>query len=231
MGVAAVPSDAHQVAPPAKRSRRLRRAALVAATIAALLALAWTAREPLLVAAAEAWTLSDELRPADAIVVLGGSLETRPFVAAELYKRGLARRILVANARPNASEKLGVVARHVEFNRAVLAKLGVPAEAVSLFGDEVANTYEEARALRQWVASTGAKHIIVPTEIFQTRRTRWIIGRELATAGADVSVHAITPRDFDCSNWWRHELGVISFQNEVLKYAYYRFKYRSLMPL
>jgi uncharacterized SAM-binding protein YcdF (DUF218 family) len=231
MDVAVMPSDAHQFAPRTQRSMRFRRAALVTATLAVLLALVWIAREPLLAGAAMAWMETDELHEADAIVVLGGGLDTRPFVAAELYKRGLASRILIASPRLTASEKLGIFARHVDANRAVLAKLGVPAEAVSLIGNDLANTYEEARALRRWAAATGAKHVIVPTEIFQTRRTRWVIGRELASVGARVSVHAITPRDFDGSNWWRHEPGIINFQNEVLKYAYYRFKYWTMMPL
>jgi hypothetical protein len=29
----------------------------------------------------------------------------------------------------------------------------------------------------------------------------------------------------DGDNWWRHEAGVIGFQNEVIKYLYYRVKY------
>ena len=29
---------------------------------------------------------------------------------------------------------------------------------------------------------------------------------------------------FNC-DWWQHEEGVIAFQNEVIKYLYYRFKY------
>jgi len=28
-------------------------------------------------------------------------------------------------------------------------------------------------------------------------------------------------------HWWNHEQGVIAFQNEIIKYAYYRFKYRA----
>jgi hypothetical protein len=34
-----------------------------------------------------AWVVSDSIAPADAIVVLGGGLETRPFAAADLYTK------------------------------------------------------------------------------------------------------------------------------------------------
>jgi hypothetical protein len=55
----------------------------------------------------------DVIQPADAIVVLGGGLETRPFAAAALYKNGFAPKILVSDVKRSRAEKLGVVASHV----------------------------------------------------------------------------------------------------------------------
>jgi uncharacterized SAM-binding protein YcdF (DUF218 family) len=111
---------------------------------------AWAARGQILESAAEAWIVHDAIKPADAIIVLGGGLETRPFAAAALYKNGFATKILISNVRPGPAEKLGVVASHADQNRTVLLKLGIPAEAISGFGSDVTNTYEEARALSQW---------------------------------------------------------------------------------
>ena len=59
----------------------------------------WLIREPLLLGAANLWIVSDPVGRATAIVVLGGGLETRPFVAAELWRRGLADKILISGAR------------------------------------------------------------------------------------------------------------------------------------
>jgi hypothetical protein len=50
----------------------------------------WLARVQILQGAARAWIVSDSVVPADAIAVLGGGLETRPFAAADLYKKGMA---------------------------------------------------------------------------------------------------------------------------------------------
>ena len=73
----------------------------------------WFACGALLEAAAKAWVVHDVIQPADAIVVLGGGLETRPFAAAALYKNGFTPKILVSDVKPSRAEKLGVVASHV----------------------------------------------------------------------------------------------------------------------
>jgi uncharacterized SAM-binding protein YcdF (DUF218 family) len=169
--------------------------------------------------------VSDAIAPADAIAVLGGGLETRPFAAAELYKKGMAPLILVSDAKPSPAEKLGIVASHVEGNRGVLLKLGVPGQAISGFGVEVASTYEEARALSDWAARSGAHRVIVPTELFASRRVRWILNKQLGQVGAEVEIQALPPLEYGIDDWWKDERGVISFQNEIIKYLYYRVRY------
>jgi uncharacterized SAM-binding protein YcdF (DUF218 family) len=203
---------------------RLRAGAFVAALLLAMLA-GWLARIQILQGAARAWVVSDSIVPADAIAVLGGGLETRPFAAAELYKKGMARQILISAVKPSPAEKLDIVASHVELNRAVLLKLGVPPGAIASFGADVSSTYEEACALAEWVETNGVRSIIVPTEIFSSRRVRWILDKRLAAVGVRVEVQALPPLDYDIDSWWRHEAGVIGFQNEVIKYLYYRIKY------
>jgi uncharacterized SAM-binding protein YcdF (DUF218 family) len=189
------------------------------------LCIIWVAHAPLFRAAAHAWVVSDPLEPADAIVVLGGGLDVRPFAAADLYKKGLARQILIANVGVSQVERLGLLPRHSDLIREALLKLGVPPEAIGTFGDGVRNTYEEACALREWAKATAATRIILPTEHFSSRRVRWIFGRELGRIGVLASVQALSQREYSVNDWWRHEEGVIAFQNEVIKYIYYRVKY------
>ena len=56
----------------------------------------WLVREPVLLGAAELWIVSDPVGRANAIVVLGGGLEIRPFVAVELWRKGFAGKILIS---------------------------------------------------------------------------------------------------------------------------------------
>ena len=208
----------------ARQSRR-RRLPLVLATLIVVVMFAWTARTPILRESAVLWTVSDSLEPADAIAVLGGGVDLRPFLAADLYKKGLANKILVANVKLSPIEKLGIVPPHTDLNRQVLLKLGVPEEAVIGFGSDVSSTFEESRALAVWAKDAGAHTIIVPTELFPSRRQRWILNHELAPVGARAIIDAHKPFEYDVDDWWQHEEGLIDFQNEVIKYVYYRLKY------
>jgi uncharacterized SAM-binding protein YcdF (DUF218 family) len=202
--------------------------ALVAA-LAMLGAGTWFARAPLLRGAAELWIVSDRVDAADAVVILGGGVETRPFAAAAYYRAGLVKTVLLSNVSPNRVEALGIAPSHVELNRSVLLKLGVPPAAIEILGTTVSNTYEEAAALRGWAEHRHPRAVIVPSELFSSRRVRWVVQHALADTATQVFVPALDAPEYDRGNWWTHEQGVIAFQNEVIKYAYYRLKYRAAM--
>ena len=38
-------------------------------------------------------------------------------------------------------------------------------------------------------------------------------------------VRAVAPTKYVAGDWWQHEAGLIAFQNEVIKSAYYHLKY------
>ncbi|MBK8742582.1 MAG: hypothetical protein IPM02_25205 [Betaproteobacteria bacterium] len=44
-------------------------------------------------------------------------------------------------------------------------------------------------------------------------------------SGAGLQVPALDSDDYGRDDWWQQVSGLIGFQNEVLKYMYYRFKY------
>ena len=195
--------------------------------LVAITTLLWIGRDVLLRNAAELWVVSDDVSPADAIVVLGGGIDTRPFAAVEDYKKGLAPKVLVANVSLSRAEILGAQPSHTAANRNVLLKLGVPEADIETFGTEVSSTYEEAEALREWAIRVHAKNIIIPIEMFTSRRVRWTLTHTFAGTGTSVQIQVITPdsRDYNQSNWWRSHSGLIAFQSEVLKYLYYRWVY------
>jgi uncharacterized SAM-binding protein YcdF (DUF218 family) len=188
-----------------------RRFAIVILAVAGLVG--WLERESLLQEAADLWIVSDPLIHVEAIVILGGNSQTRPPVAADLYRRGLANKVLVSY--PSDYER----------NRAALLKLGVPASAIEAFGKANTNTREEALALKEWAGRNGASVFVIPTEPFMTRRVRWIVRREFSGRPATIGVQPFDPPDYSHEGWWKTEKGSIAFQDEILKYLYYRWKY------
>jgi uncharacterized SAM-binding protein YcdF (DUF218 family) len=182
----------------------------------------WFGRGWLLRAAADLWIVSDGVVPADAVVVLGGGISTRPFAARAYYQNGLVPKILLSNVQDYKTEGIGIEAA---LTRSELVLLGVPDSAIEVFGSGLSNTYEEALALREWVSRSSARTIIVPTEMFSARRLRWILNHELAGTGTQIRVPALDGPDYNRSNWWRNQQALISFRNEIVKYTYYRLRY------
>ena len=206
-------------------SRFLRRFALCLLVLGALLLAAWCFRAPLLTGLANAWIVNEPLEKSDAIVVLGGGVENRPFEAARLYHRGLAPKILLMDVKLNPTTKLGLLPAEKDLTRRVLRKLEVPESALLVVGESVASTYDEARAVRAWAGKTKATRVIIPTDLFHTRRVRWLFRQQLKDTGTRVQVAAVTPKTYRAGDWWQHEEGLIAFQDEVIKYGYYRWEY------
>jgi uncharacterized SAM-binding protein YcdF (DUF218 family) len=174
--------------------------------------------EAILSAAGRAWIVTDELAPADAAAVLGGGHETRPAAAASLFKAGLVKHVLVSTGETGGEKESTA-------DRDELIKLGVPPSAITQFSIDPRNTYGEARALAFWASQHGAERIIVPTEIFPSRRVQWIMRRELGSVGATAMVEAVTPGGFGLNDWWHSAQARQEFGREVLKYVFYRLVY------
>jgi len=189
-----------------------RRLAVVSLAVAGLL-VGWLARESLLRRAADLWIVSDPLTHADAIVILGGNSQTRPPVAADLYRRGLASKVLVSHWSD------------CPLNRAALLKLGAPTSAIEAFGKANTNTREEAVALREWAERNAASVFVIPSEAFMSRRVQWIFRREFSDWPVTIEVQPFDPPGYSREGWWKTEQGSMVFQSEMLKYLYYRFKY------
>jgi hypothetical protein len=175
-------------------------------------------RSIFLQALARRWMVSDDIGLADAIVVLGGALEVRPAAAVALYKHGIAPLIAVSRSDADSGrEALRVRER--------LLAGGVPSTAIADFRIRLHSTYGEARGVVEFAKSSGIKSVVVPVEIFQTRRVQWIFRRELCRSGIRVTVKAIIPPDYNSNNWWQIKSGRRNFRDELIKFVYYRLRY------
>src|ERR1035438_6121553 len=203
----------------------LKRILACLAVLCLLLFAMFMFRAPLFRAVTTAWIVNEPLSKADVIVVLGGGPDTRPFEAARLFHLGLAPKILLMNPRPSPSVQLGLYPSEPDIARGIFTHSNIPAANIVVISETVTNSYDEAIALRNWAKTNRVKSAIIPTDIFHTRRVRWLYGKQLKATGIRVEIEAVPVHQYSADDWWRHEEGIIAFQNEVLKYAYYRVKY------
>ena len=203
----------------------IKRLLVALVLLCGLAALAFIFRAPLLRAAARAWVVNDPLTKADVIIVLGGGTETRPYEAARLFHQGVAPRILLMNPKATEAARMGLIPTEANLDRAVLLKKGVPESGFVIAPETVNNTYEESQSVRDWARTNRIQRVIIVTDVFHTRRVRWLFRKQLNLAGIQVLVDAVPVREYTVLDWWQHEQGIVAFQNELLKYAYYRLKY------
>lgn len=179
----------------------------------------------LLSALASAWVVDDPVAKADAIVVLGGRPDLRAPEAARLYHQGAAPKVLYMDVKAGATVAMGVIPSEREQTRRMLLSNQVPEMALEAIGKSVGSTYDESCAAHAWAESNHAHAIIIATDISHTRRARWIFRKRLNDLPVKVQVHAVQPREYGVTNWWRNEEGLIAFQNEAIKSLYYWVKY------
>ena len=205
-------------------ARRLRRWGVVVLFLVGLGACAWLLRAPLLRGAADLWIVSDEVTQADAVVVLGGQIDVRPFAAADLYRKGLVNKVLVSN-NGKVGQLPSVLFRTHGGQSAGALEIGRAGECDRDVRPGEQSTRDEAVALREWADRHGASTIIIPTEVFAARRVRWMFEREFAGRGIRIQVPSYESGDYTRAEWWKSAEGLVTFQNEVIKYVYYRLQY------
>ena len=152
--------------------------------------------------------VADPLEPARAIVVLGGRLPFRAIEAASIYRQGWAPEVWLTKVASTAEElalnRLGVTVVGGEtYNRQILERLGVPAQAIRVLNDGVWNTLDETRLVAHELKVSGADRVILVTSKTHTRRARatWS-----ATVGASprAIIRYAGEEPYHPESWWRN---------------------------
>src|SRR5262249_27145360 len=94
-------------------------------------------------------------------------------------------------------------------------RAGFPASYFVHFEHEAHSTAEEARAASSVLHSMNAKHVLLVTSDFHTRRAGKIFGR--AIPDIDFDVVAAPDAHFSPNDWWHDREGQKTFINEWMK--------------
>jgi uncharacterized SAM-binding protein YcdF (DUF218 family) len=165
---------------------------------------------------------------ADAVVLLNGSPNSRPFVAAAVVHGGWAPKIIVNTVALHPSEASGAVPRFFDITMKVLDYGGVPPDRVVRLDTAAATTFDEAQAVAGYLADHPIKRLLIVTDGPHTRRSRWIFQRMLADQPVEIEMVSAPTDGFDSENWWRSEDGFLFVVSEYFKFFYYGLRYGHL---
>jgi uncharacterized SAM-binding protein YcdF (DUF218 family) len=190
------------------------RAVMVAAAVVACGALG---------AALPSWLAVSDPLPAraDAIFVFAGEAPERQRCAAELYRTGVAPRLVFSGGVVRGELlALGQPLTEAEVGARVAQSAGVPRDAMTVL-PEGTSTWEDGLVLRRWVRDSGAREVVAVTSPLHSRRARRTLRLLLEPLGVNVHVLACGPRLAPTSGWWLDERPLIAVSNEALKMLLY----------
>jgi len=159
------------------------------------------------------------------VMVLGGGVETRPFAAALLVKRRLAREVLVPRQWDHAEAVHRTVPSEEEQTRQVLLRRGVPASRIRLIGKGVVSTFDEAVAVAEFLGTRPSSRVMVVTDDYHARRARWAFTRVVDHPRDRLTIISIPGEEFSPENWWRTSAGRLLVTGEYAKLLYYQLRY------
>jgi len=162
---------------------------------------------------------------ADAVVLLNGGLNTRPFVAAALVHGGWAPKILLNTVAAHPSEISGAIPPFFEINSKAFEYGGVSRDRVVCLDSAVNTTFDEAKAVADYLTDHPAKRLMIVTEGPHTRRSRWIFQRVLTGRPVEIVLISAPAEGFENENWWRSEAGFLFVVSEYFKLFYYGLHY------
>ena len=171
------------------------------------------------------------LEHADAIMVLSGSAvyKERTRKAAELYKQGIAPRILITDDGAHAgwSRDEGTNLAFVELEQRELIANGVTPDAITVLPGQVSGTDYEAKALADEIAARPIGSVLIVTSAYHTRRALRTFEKLLAGKNIDIGIaHPPTGEQTPNPNyWWLQPRGWQTVAGEYVKSAVYYLYY------
>ena len=166
--------------------------------------------------------VSDDLQKADLITSVSGP-EYRAAYAAQICAQHIAPKLFFTGGYNEFDTRYDAA-----WSKYLATTYGVPAGDIFTDESTVISTYEEAERLKAFIDAHPGEFstIIVVTDAYHTRRTRWAYQHAL---GDEVTL-IMAPVPFDqsgyTSSWWRFPASRQMVVQEYFKYLFYRFRYQ-----
>jgi len=160
----------------------------------------------------------DAIAPADAIVVLSGSMPHRAEGAADIYRQKYAPEVWLTRPLSPEAELNSMGIRfegEEEYSRDVLIHEGVPPTAVRVLPDEIINTEDEIKEIAREMRLRSKSRVIIVTSAPHTRRVR-ALWSTLAGQNQICFVEAAHEDPFDRDHWWRNTRDTYAVVRELM---------------
>jgi uncharacterized SAM-binding protein YcdF (DUF218 family) len=163
------------------------------------------------------------LEHADAIVVMAGDPQERLPMAAELYKKGVAPKILLTNDGILGGWSVEQERNffQVEWARHELLKMRVASGAIETLPYSSSGTVHDVLQTRAAALNKGMKSLVIVTSDYHTRRSLWTF--EKFFRGTPVTIGIYPAKSKAVSSPFCRKFTLLGY--EMLKYLYYRSRY------
>jgi uncharacterized SAM-binding protein YcdF (DUF218 family) len=143
-----------------------------------------------------------------AFVLAGDGTGNRIFKAAQLVRDGYAPKVIVSGPVIYGQHECDLAIAMAE-------RAGYPAAYFQHFEHEAHSTAEEAQDAASLLRSMGARHVLLVTSDFHTRRAK----KMFRAAMPDITFEVVAARDehFTPRAWWRDREGRKTFLIEWMK--------------
>ncbi len=168
---------------------------------------------------------SDELVLTEACFVLGGNSYERGLAAVVVYKSYPSQQFVATGGNyPYQILCLDTSMFEAELTKHMMVNKGVPEAQIKTL-TTAHSTMEESEEILQYCKENNMHDVTIISSSFHLRRVRWVFEDKFEDAGIHVHFHGATAIEYDETNWWKNEEGLIMTNNEIVKLFYYLLKY------
>ena len=155
------------------------------------------------------------------LVALGGDNGGRADKVLELYRNGLASRVLLTGPEGGHSRTR---AAYLNWRARYLIDEGVPEQAL-LYDRRSTTTWEEAVNTLKLMQSMNVDRVLVVSDPPHLRRLSWVWRKVFEGSGKEYVLVPSNMEIWDAAHWWRTSLNAQFVFAEYIKLAYYVMQY------
>ena len=167
---------------------------------------------------------SDTLHPADAMVMLMGSIPDRVLQTADLYQQHQATKLIIVQESMGPYRQLeargaSIISSTQQCRNAAVA-LGIPADSIIILPGDACSTQQEATIIREYLKTQpGIDTITLVTSSDHTRRASMIFEKAFRKQGMSIVVQSSPSKysSYTGIGWWRKKEGIQTVLMEYIK--------------